>query len=198
MTYHDMADDLQALLDELGFSQVDILAHSMGGKAAMVLALQQPDSVSRLVLVDIAPVTYRHTHAPLIAALRRVDLAALQSRAQADLILRREIPDDATRLFLLQNLVREQGTWRWRLNLDALARHMSEIMSFPDLGDARYPGPVLFVRGEHSDYITDEQGAAIARYFPTATVTTVAGAGHWVHADQPDRLVTLVRDFLAR
>ncbi len=196
MTYPLMARDLEMLMDEIGLRRAAMVGHSMGGKAAMVLALTRPQRVDRLVVVDIAPTRYTHTHAPLIAAMQGLDLTTLRSRADADRLLRDRIPDVATRLFLLQNLAREQGRYLWRLNLGALSAHMDDIMSFPDTGNASYDGPTLFVRGQRSDYVEARHRALIMERFPRARVVTVDDAGHWVHADQPGRLVHVLENFL--
>lgn len=196
MTYPLMARDVEELMDALGLERAAVVGHSMGGKAAMVLSLTHPQRVDRLAVVDIAPVRYTHTHAPLIAAMQGLDLSVLRSRADADRLLRDAVPDTATRLFLLQNLALEQGRYFWRLNLNALSVHLDDIMGFPSTGSATYEGPVMFLRGEHSDYVTAEHREPILERFPLARIVTVEGAGHWVHADQPDRLVNLVQDFL--
>ena len=196
MTYPLMARDVEELMDALGLERAAVVGHSMGGKAAMMLALTHPLRVERLAVVDIAPARYTHTHAPLIAAMQGLDLAALRSRADADRLLRDAVPDTATRLFLLQNLALEQGRYFWRLNLAALRGHLDDIMGFPSAGGATYDGPVLFLRGERSDYVTAAHSEPILECFPRARIVTVGDAGHWVHADQPEQLVAQLRHFL--
>ncbi len=196
MTYIDMADDLDALLTHLAADNADFVGHSMGGKAAMVLALTRPQRVRRLVVIDVAPVAYPHSYAALIGALRGVALSRLRSRGDADTALAVTVPDEATRMFLLQNLVSEAGRFRWRLNLDALEHHMDAILGFPQLPAHQFQGPSLFVAGEQSDYVRAEHEAQIMDLFPQARIEPIAGAGHWVHVDKPQVLLETLQDFL--
>jgi pimeloyl-ACP methyl ester carboxylesterase len=196
MTYMDMANDLDALLTHLEADHADFVGHSMGGKAAMVLALTRAQRVRRLAVIDVAPVGYPHSYAALIGALRGVKLSQLRSRDEADAALAMAVPDAATRMFLLQNLVFETGRYRWRLNLDALERHMEAILGFPRLPECRYQGPALFVAGEQSDYLRAEHETRILDLFPQAHIAKIPGAGHWVHVDQPQALLETLKDFL--
>ncbi len=193
--YRAMAGDLVEVIEEIG-EPVDLLGHSMGGKAAMVAALGRPDLVRRLIVVDIAPVRYAHSaeQRDLIAAMRGLDLDAISTRAEADAALARAVPDGGVRAFLLQSLDVRAG--RWALNLSALDAAMDEITGWPgDLGGA-HDGPALFLAGALSDYVGPEGQDAIARYFPRAERREVAGAGHWVHAQAPREFEREVRDFL--
>jgi len=116
--------------------------------------------------------------------MRSLDLEALTSRSDADERMRAAVPDDAVRLFLLQNL-RRKGGWHWQQNLAMLGNALPQIGEWPDTGDATYPGPVLWLTGDRSDYVKPEHAAAMARLFPAVRHQVVANAGHWVHADQP-------------
>ena len=133
----------------------------------MRLALMRADLVERLVVVDVAPVAYGHSFAPFVEAMRAVDLAAVQRRADADLQLERAIGDAAIRNFLLQNLVKTDAGFAWRVNLEALAANMPELVGFPTPGaGAAYHGPALFIAGGRSPYIEAEHRPLIARLFP--------------------------------
>lgn len=196
MSYPDMADDILRFLDDRGYSRAALVGHSMGGKAAMTFALQHPDRVERLAVIDIAPVAYTHTHAPYVAAMKRADLEGCTRRSEVEAQLADAVPEAPLRSFLLQNLVMEQGRFHWRINLDAIAGCMDALIGFPDLGDRRYDGPTLFIGGTKSDYITPEHAPAIRRHFPAAQVEMILGAGHWVHAERPDEVAALVEAFL--
>src|SRR3954465_6945330 len=153
MQYGEMAEDVLAMLNERGYRRAALLGHSMGGKTAMVAALRDPDMVERLVVVDIAPVTYRPHHLALVRAMRALDLTGIKRRAEADQLLAPAIPDTGERGFVLQNLMFEDGQARWRLNLEAIERAMPVLVGFPAVPDnAVYRGPALFVAGGHSDY----------------------------------------------
>lgn len=197
MTYPQMAGDILDTLGARGIERADLLGHSMGGKAAMVAALEQPERVDHLVVVDIAPVIYTHTHVPLVEAMMKLDVDGLQSRAEADGKLAGDIEDRMVRQFLLQSLEKTRDGYRWRLNLDALRRAMDELIGFPDLDGRTFDGPVLFLYGADSDYVQVEQRPRIERYFPNAEYAAVEDAGHWVHADQPEFLIGQVAAFLA-
>ena len=109
MAYAEMAEDVRASLRARGYRRVALLGHSMGGKVAMLAALSDPGSVERLVVADIAPVAYRPQHLGLVQAMRGLDLAGIERRAEADAALASAVPDPAERGFLLQNLVFEGG-----------------------------------------------------------------------------------------
>ena len=186
-SYEDMAGDLAASL--AGKSHV--LGHSMGGKAAMVLALTRPELVDRLIVADIAPVAYSHTQMGPLNAMRGVDLNAIESRADAKAQLSHLEPgvDD----FLLQSLDMKEK--RWRLNLDVLEAEMDKIIGFPEVS-GRFDGPTLFLSGANSDYVLPDHRAGIKELFPNAKFAKIPGAGHWLHAEKPREFEAAVRAFL--
>lgn len=193
-SYHDMAEDLAEVIAATG-GVADVLGHSMGGKAAMVLALSHSDLVGRLVVADIAPVGYTHTQAHLIEAMRAVDLNAISSRRDADAQLAETVDEMAVRAFLLQSLDLGGGSARWRLNLDVLEAFMPRIVGFPAVS-GKFEGETLFVSGGQSKYVAAEDHPKIRGLFPKATFAQVAGAGHWLHAEKPREFEAEVRAFL--
>ena len=194
-TYEDMADDLGDMISSID-GPVDLLGHSMGGKAAMVLALRGMARLNRLVIVDIAPVAYGHSHLDHIHALLALDLNAIGSRKEADAILAADIPDEMTRSFLLQSLNIDPEGHNWSLNLEILAKHMSDIVGFP-AADGQFDGATLFLSGGQSDYVTDAHRPLIQSHFPNAAFQTIEGAGHWVQADAPREFIKRVQDYVA-
>lgn len=187
--YESMAEDLAELID----GRWDVLGHSMGGKAAMVLALRHPEKVNRLVVADIAPVAYGHTQAHLVEAMAALDLSAATSRGEADRALAASVEDPGVRAFLLQSLdVKER---RWRLNLDVLGREMPKILSFPEI-EGHFDGPALFLFGGNSTYVLPEHRARIKALFPEARFAKIPGAGHWLHAEKPREFEAAVSAFL--
>lgn len=198
MDYRAMADDVAAFMAAQKIAAAPIVGHSMGGKAAMVLALTAPEKVERLVVVDIAPVARATVLDPYIEAMARLDLTRIKRRTEADAALKPSIADAAVRNFLLQNLVASDGALRWRINLDVLRDDMPKIAGFPAF-PARtiYRGPMLVLRGGASDYVDDEGLAAFAEFFPGFRLVTLAGAGHWAHAEAPDAFLAAVTPFLA-
>ncbi len=187
--YAEMAGDLASAID----GRWDVLGHSMGGKAAMVLALTRPEKVRRLVVADIAPVAYTHSQQRYIDAMRAVDLAQVETRGDADRQLLALVPEDGVRAFLLQSL--DVKARRWRLNLDVLSAEMARIVGFPEV-EGRFEGPALFLSGAESDYVRPEHRARIRALFPAARFAKIPGAGHWLHAEKPREFEAAVRVFL--
>ena len=199
MNYRLMADDVFNLLNKLGLNNCNVLGHSMGGKAAMVLAQQHPDLVARLIIADIAPVTYSHHYDDLINPILALRLDTVESRAQADQLLQQEIPEEQLRAFLLQNLVRDASGWRWRVNWGAIQREITSLTGFSDLPQGWViKTPSLFIRGENSDYIGKAEIEVIKQHFTQCSIETLEAAGHWLHAEKPQPFNQLVLNFLLR
>lgn len=198
MNYPAMTGDVVDLLDSLGLTRVNILGHSMGGKVAMMLAASHPQRVDRLVVADIAPVAYDHRHDDLIDPILSIDLQILESREQADQWLASTIKEAPIRAFLLQNLVRESGTWRWRVNWRVIRRDLDRLTGFDGLADNwTVEHPTLFLRGTRSNYVVDAGIDAIRRHFNRARIESLDGAGHWLHSEQPQAFLQRVMAFLA-
>jgi esterase len=194
--YDLMAEAVRDTLAHFGVEECEMLGHSMGGKAAMRFAQLYPDRLSRLIVADIAPVDYpSHSHVGILKAMRNVDLHSVGSRRDADEQMKHEIPNKAIRAFLLKNLVKSDGGYSWRLNIDAIEASYEKLRGFPSEGD-RFAGPCLFLGGERSDYIGSAERDAISSIFPSAEVQVIEGAGHWLHAEKQDEFVARVRDFL--
>lgn len=182
---------------------VDVVGHSMGGKVAMVLALRHPELVRRLVVVDIAPVNAgadRSNFGELLEALASVDLERLTRRADAHEALRDAIPNSAVRGFLLQNLRPTAGeggaVFAWEPNLELLRAKIGEVMGFPDMSGSQFGGPVLWIGGGRSDYISDADEPVMRALFPRVRRLTVKQAGHWVHSEAPGVTIEALRRFL--
>ena len=190
--YPAMAEDLAEVIAALP-GPADVLGHSMGGKASMMLALTHPDLVHRLIVADIAPVPYSHSQLPHIHAMRAVDLSGISRRSEAEERLAEQGVDKALQSFFTQSLDLKEG--RWRYNFDALEAGMPEIMSFPEV-DATWDGPSLFLTGAESDYVRPEHRERIKALFPKARFARIPGAGHWLHADKPREFEAAVRVFL--
>lgn len=197
ISYEAMVADLIGVLDGRGIPQATVIGHSMGGKVAMWLALTAPERVAALGVVDIAPVVYPERFATLIAAMRALPLAKVIDRRDADARLAPSVPDPAVRGYVLQNLTHHaDGALRWRIDLAALDAATAEIRGFPDPGTAQFAGPALFVYGTGSDYLTGEHLSRIRSLFPLVRMRPVAGAGHWVYADQPDGFLAALAGIL--
>lgn len=197
-SYTDLVRDLAHFLERHQIERVNLIGHSMGGKVAMAFALMHPESVGRLAVLDIAPVKYSHNPAPFLPELLQVDVGGLASRAEVERLLRPVISDTATRLFLLQSLAGSKGHYHWRLNLPVLQEYMPQIVGFPDglVAGRSYDRPVLFVHGSLSDYVRPAHYDKIAEYFPHAEYSQIAGAGHWLHVEQPELVLESLNKYL--
>lgn len=195
-SYPEMADDLKTFMEAHWVFSAAIVGHSMGGKAAMQLALSHPDLVERLVVVDIAPGRAEDNHSSIFDALLDMDLSKMKSRQEAETYLSERIADVGTRQFLLKNITRESdGSYTWKMNLPVLRRHFNDILAPVESADP-FDKPVLFIRGSRSNYIKDADFPLIKTLFPQAEIVTVEDAGHWVHADKPAELLLLLKQFL--
>lgn len=193
-----VADDLRRRLPP--GEPITVLGHSMGGKIAMILALRHPDLVRGLVVLDMAPVDTRgvETFLPLIDALRSIDLTRVHFREDADRTIADQVPETSVRAFLLQNLHRGENGWRWLPNLDLLADSLDAIGAWPDGVGGPVDTPVLWMRGGRSNYVTQASRPVMRSYFPRASLVTLRGVGHWVHAEDPRSVIEAVDLFLAR
>ena len=191
--YHAMADDLVELITFLNIKP-NIIGHSMGGKAAMVLALKRPDLVEKLLIADIAPVKYEHDQSKFIEAMQKVDLSKVEKRSDATLALSKFIADKSLQNFFTQSL--DIKTKRWKLNLKVLRSEMSDILSFPEI-EGEFSGHSLFLKGEKSDYIKPEHRELIKSLFTKARFATLKEAGHWLHAEKPREFESAARLFFS-
>ena len=189
--YHDMAEDLAEVITYLKI-RPDIIGHSMGGKAAMVLALKNPNLVNRLLIADIAPVKYEHDQSKFIEAMQKVDLSKVEKRSEAIMALSNFVEDKSLQSFFTQSL--DLKTKSWKLNLDILSSEMHEILGFPKI-DGKFSGHTLFFRGENSEYIRAEHREVINSLFKKARFATLKDAGHWLHAEKPREFENAARFF---
>jgi pimeloyl-ACP methyl ester carboxylesterase len=201
-SYSAMAADIAELLRRDGGSEPYVLVgHSMGGKVTMMLALEHPDLVDRLCVVDVAPVEYGglRQFGTYVEGMRALDLDQLPDRAAADRALEPYVDDPTVRSFLLQNLRRSTGNdgpgWQWQMNLRLLGDHLMEIGGWPEPVIEPYTGPVLWIAGEHSRYVRPEFAPAMRALFPRTQLLTIKGASHWVHSDRPEAFIATVRRF---
>jgi esterase len=194
MRYPTQAADVHDTLQALGIETAAIIGHSMGGKAAMAMALQCPAQVGRLMVSDIAPVIYHHDNTRFTSAMRAIAVTSELTRRRADAALAEAVPDEALRGFLLQNL-RFGTNPGWRIGLDEIAAAIADLEGWINL-PGTYAGPTVFVTGARSDYVLAEHRPIIRAQFPTARFVAVKHAGHWIHADNPPGFVSVVDAFL--
>lgn len=194
-SYPEMAADLAQFLEKEWVHRCHLLGHSMGGKTAMQLAMDFPDLIEKLIVVDITPRRYPSGHDEIFEALTSVRPAEITERSLAQKRLTEKIGDPGVVQFLLKNLTRRpEGGFRWKMNLAVLRKEYDKILM--DLSGEPFTGPSLFIRGERSNYVHDEDMSLVKKYFTEAELVTIDGAGHWVHAERPDALYEAVSEFL--
>jgi esterase len=195
MNYSLMANDVFNLLDELGINTCRVIGHSMGGKVAMQMALNNEKRIEKLIVLDIAPTTYGSRHQQIFNGLKCVNLEQLTNRSEADDQLKPFIPEQGVRQFLLKSLVKVENEFQWKFNLHKIIESYEHILAKPE-GSA-YLGPTLFIKGANSDYITEQYRPDIASMFPAARAKIIAGAGHWLHAEKPSHVNQAISAFLS-
>ncbi len=198
MSYELMAADIQEFLDGLNFPSVYLMGHSMGGKVAMQFALNYPDRVEKMIVVDVAPKAYGRGHDDVFSALFAVDLSTIKSRNDARSTMELFIHQEQVIQFLLKNLQRsKEGIWSWKPDIAVLYKFYNKIRGAIHC-DWPFNNPVLFIKGGLSDYITLEDEAAISNTFPNSDLITIPNTGHWVHAEAPEAFFEALSQFLAR
>lgn len=204
MSYDIMVADIRRYMEKHSMEKVIFLGHSMGGRVGMQLALEYPDLIDKLIVVDVAPVSYLpiEEFSTYISYMKSVDLGVVKCRKEVDDFLRGYIPNFALRKFLLTNLITDKSgnhPFKWKLNFAGIEKSLPDLRSFPiKRPDAKYPSQCLFIGGGQSDYIKREHIPSIQAYFPQYQLEWIDGAGHWVHADKPLQFLDIVTQFLMK
>ncbi len=192
-----MVADLLEFVKEHKLSNISIIGHSMGGKVAMQFALEYPEIVENLIVADIAPKQYERGHENVFKSLFAVKLNQLTSRKDAEDAMLPFLPDFGTRQFLLKNLERHaDGSFQWKINLPVLYDNYDD-MSREIVYNKPFLGRTLFIKGEKSEYILKSDEAIIKTLFPNSSLVIISGAGHWVHAENPDEFYDTVLKFIS-
>jgi esterase len=185
------------LVDTLEIKQLSIVGHSLGGKVAMKIALSQHELISHLIVLDIAPVEYTARHSNVFHGLNNVMLSDITSRKEADIALSEYVVDSSTRQFLLKSLYNENGFWKWRFNFGMLEKDYTTLSTAIE-SVTPYIGPVLFIKGENSDYLLPEHRGAIIKLFPNSQSKMISGTGHWLHAEKSELCAKIILGFLIK
>jgi esterase len=201
--YKAMSDDLLELIKENDLKNIILLGHSMGGKTAMQFAVDHPDYLDKLIVVDIAPKYYPIHHQSVLDALHAVDFNVVKNRKEVEAVLSQYISDFGTKQFLLKNIFwTDEEEMAWRFNLNVITQQIENVgEGVKDVGEAPSTDIIcevqtLFIRGENSDYILDEDLDLIREIFPRSMLDTIAGSGHWVHAEKPKEFFEAVMKFI--
>jgi esterase len=195
-SYELMVEDLKNYIEYHKLNRVNLIGHSMGGKTAMLFAVEIPKKVNKLIVADIAPKYYPAHHQFILEALHAVDFSKVKSRNEIDLIIQRYIHEIGIRQFLLKNVFRKsKDEFAYRFNLDSLTANIEEIgVGLPSM--TQFDGPTLFLKGENSGYISLEDEDLIHAHFPQSKLVIISKAGHWLHAENPSDFFSIVHKFL--
>lgn len=194
--YQEMASDLNEFMLQQEIDQAHLLGHSMGGKTVMQFAVDYPQKVDKLIVADIAPRYYAPHHQDIISALKAVDFNEVTQRKEVDTVLSKHIFDSGVKQFLLKGLTWEsKNKMKWKFNLEIISEQIDNIGEALE-GYVYFTNPVLFLKGEHSSYITPEDEVQIEESFPRSEIVEIAGSGHWLHAENPSDFVEETLTFL--
>jgi len=212
-SYQSMQQDLFDFYKLNNIEKAVLMGHSMGGKTAMLFALLHPELIEKLIIVDVAPKAYKSLqqyqslaieHLNILKAFKIVDLSAFQSRQQIEKEFSRFVSDPVTCKFLLKNLNRaDDNSFQWNLNFEALSKFLPQLLDNTEIEKIKFDRSIihfqsLFVRGENSNYILDEDKIQIRKLFPNAEFVTIFNAGHMLHIEQPQPFIESVKYFLGR
>jgi pimeloyl-ACP methyl ester carboxylesterase len=195
--YEVMASDLEAYCEFHQLENVILLGHSMGGKTGMLFAALYPHRLQKLIVADIAPRFYPVHHDVILQGLSSLNISAINSRKEADSQLSEFVPELGVRQFLLKNLYwKAPGCLALRLNLEVLKANVEEVGEALEL-HYEVALPTLFLRGDRSEYIVDEDEKQISNQFSNFILVTIPNAGHWLHAENPEAFYSNVATFLS-
>ena len=195
--YEVMAEDLLEIINDEGLNKVMLMGHSMGGKIAMQFTVRYPEKVEKLVVVDIGPKKYPTTNQFVVDAIEQFNTQTVSSRKESEEVMSKYIEEVGVRQFLLKNLYWDDNKkLSWKFNYEVIKKNIARVSDVTPMPDKPMDMPVLFVKGEKSDYIFPSDIKLIQTMFPTATMETIPSAGHWVHADQPQAFFSIVAKFL--
>ena len=196
-SYPDMAEDLATFMESNWIHSAHIVGHSMGGKTAMQLAMDHPDLVETLTVIDISPTISTRGHDEVFAALNSVDIAHLEKRSEAAESIAQHLDQEGVKQFLLKNLSRKkEGGYDWKMNLSVLESEYPNILA-PISGSTSYDDPVLFIKGGKSKHIVEADFELMRELFPNYQLKDIPHAGHWVHADAPAETLELIKSFIS-
>ena len=197
MSYTEMAKDIFRFCVTNKLEKIILLGHSMGGKTAMKFALEYPDMIAALIVVDIAPVVYDHEHEQrdLIDIMKGLHLAKYTTRMEIEKKLLIKLPNKRLVAFLMTNIINRNGQFIWRIGLEQIAARIHELLNYPET-KCTFKGPVKFIGGENSEYLHHKYHKIIRRYFPETSITMLKNCGHWLHVERPNAFKKTVNEFL--
>ena len=153
-----------------------------------------------MISVDVSLRTYttHSEHRQLISVMQSINFNKGITRQQVEKELADKILSPRIRQFLAKNLHwKERDELGWRINLDAISENLEDLYDGV-FYSARYDGPALFVKGENSTYVNEEDEIEIMERFPNARIESIKHGSHWVHADDPEAFYRITSEFLLK
>lgn len=196
MNYEKIVEALKQSLQHISADKIHLMGHSLGGKVAMLFSLQYPDRIDKLVVEDIAPKEYPKRFQRMLKCMLALDLENLSSRKEADEQMSKTVEESDLRVFMLTNLVQENGKFFWRANIEELDKAADEMKVFTSIDVPSCTNPALFIYGQKSEYLGPADEMIVKTWFPNAAMHGIEGVGHWVHAEKPDEFCERVKNFL--
>ena len=192
-----MMEDVFDLFNYLDIKKTNLLGHSMGGKLAMLIALQKPHYINKVIIGDIAPIQYANDNENIVDALLNLDLSLIKNRNHADEILSNYIKIKFLRAFLLQNLKLVDGKYKWSINLISIKRGMNDLRSFPVLNNInKVKTKSLCIFGQKSNYVNDFHFKTFNKYFSDISFHEIKNSGHFLHTENPGEFYEVTKNFL--
>ena len=201
-SYADLSLDIADLISELALPGAFIAGHSMGGKAAVRFATENPDKVYGLFIGDISPFAYEEQkeiydqHRNILNIMGSVDPSGFRSRKEIEDYLTTLAGEKTTRLVFSKNISRDKDGMRWKLNVKTLSESLTGFSGgIPAEGEIR-DFPVMVFRGARSQYLSEEDLIKIKNVFPDAGIKTGEQCGHWIQMDCPGEVILSLRELL--
>jgi pimeloyl-ACP methyl ester carboxylesterase len=204
-TYENMCEDIKELLEQKDIKKTNIIAHSMGGKAAMLFSLKYPEMVDKLIIIDIAPKDYNtieyrehlNKHKHLLSIFDDINLDEINNYTQFNKHLDKYKLDNNDKQLLAKNLRKcKDKTFRWKLNIRGIQENIENILAFKIKDHYAYKKECHFIICEESDYITKKDLPVIQKFFPQTVFCTIPQCGHSPHRDKPEELSKLLKTIL--
>lgn len=205
-TYNDLVNDIENYTSFYNISNLSIIGHSMGGKAAMFFAEKHPQKIDNLIILDISPRNYRYLtenepniiyHLNIISIIKNLNLDLYSTYSEINSQI--ETNDKNIKNLILKNLKKTKGKFSWKMNVEAISNNLNNI--FDGLNPDNYinkkiPVKSLFIKASNSEYIDNNDKKLINFIFSNASIIDIENVGHWLHIEQPGKLQSLILDFL--
>lgn len=191
----DYSRDLFEILKELGWSQIDLVGHSMGGRVAAQFASEHPEIVTRLVVEDIGPSMPKVASSLILRILDTVPVPFADKRAakawfEKDFLelFKDEFKVRGLASFLYASITENSKKEAvWRFSPAAIRESVVEGREWQGWQEIQsLHCPTLLIRGEFSHDLPRDLFELMLEANPVIEGVEIKGSAHWIHADQPE------------